>query len=390
MRNNNRRLVILVASVAVAAVATGAAFAYRQGPERAQADAAPLAGSPSPKTTPTPTPSASKTPTTAKPTPTTTPTSSPTRTGPIKTKVDLAKLPQGRAPQVTYLSGRTVRGGTGGDVRIPGTEDILDVARINESVLAVVGDGDRSELLRIDPDGKIRRTPDVTEIVSTDDGQAVAYVATRRSDSGAALAGAVVSAERGDQVQKVTVPGVYDAYPLAYVDGKVFYQARVEQAGGVWNLYEWKPGATTTTLLKTVSSPTALSRDGKLAASLKAQSDYNSCTNVVEVATGKRLWRTCEYGVSGFTPDRATAIGQPSYLDGYANGIASALDAENGTLIHEWTGTFRQTVAEDDLHLLILADDGEETPASIIRCTIPTGACELATPLARGNLLIAD
>jgi hypothetical protein len=66
------------------------------------------------------------------------------------------------------------------------------------------------------------------------------------------------------------------------------------------------------------------------------------------------------------------------------------LDGEKGDLLHEWSGTFRQTVAEDDQHLLLLADDGEGTKASIIRCTITTGACELATPLARGELLIGS
>jgi hypothetical protein len=45
-------------------------------------------------------------------------------------------------------------------------------------------------------------------------------------------------------------------------------------------------------------------------------------------------------------------------------------------------------VPEDDQHLLLLADDGEQTPASIVRCTITSGACELATPLAKGDLLI--
>ncbi|ADB32053.1 hypothetical protein Kfla_2988 [Kribbella flavida DSM 17836] len=39
-------------------------------------------------------------------------------------------------------------------------------------------------------------------------------------------------------------------------------------------------------------------------------------------------------------------------------------------------------MAEDDDHLLMVADTGENTRAAIIRCTISTGACELATPLA--------
>jgi hypothetical protein len=164
----------------------------------------------------------------------------------------------------------------------------------------------------------------------------------------------------------------------------------VDRRSSVWNLYQWRPGAAKPTVVKTVPRPSGLSLDGKLAASVSTLTDYGKCTHVVEVATGKRLWRTCEYGISGFTPDNRTAIGEPFYLDGYGNGLASALDVATGKLIHEWTGTFRQAVAEDDQHLLILADDGEESPESIIRCTIATGACELATPLTKATLLMAD
>jgi glutamine amidotransferase-like uncharacterized protein len=61
-------------------------------------------------------------------------------------------------------------------------------------------------------------------------------------------------------------------------------------------------------------------------------------------------------------------------------------------VIREWGGgpSFRQTVAEDDQHLLILADDGPDTKAAIIRCTVTDGQCELATPLAAGELMIGS
>jgi hypothetical protein len=94
--------------------------------------------------------------------------------------------------------------------------------------------------------------------------------------------------------------------------------------------------------------------------------------------------------ILGFTPDGATAIAGPIYQDGYGNGIAAVLDAKKGTLLHEWSGVFRQWIPEDDQHLLLLADNGEGTPASIVRCTISTGACERATPLAKGDLLIGS
>jgi hypothetical protein len=385
MRQRNGRLIALVAAVAVAAIATGGGLAYRQGPQaNAEANAAPLSGTPSTTPTPAATPSA---------TPPQTPTTKPstTKSGPLKTKVELARLAQGRAPQVTYLAGRTVRGGAGRDVKIPGTEDILDVARLNQSVLAVVSKGTDTELLTIDDSsGKvIRHTPDVTKIVTTEDGRAAAYVALRSSAQSDSTPGAIIYAEQ-ESVQKLTVPDVWDPMPLGYLDGKVYFRA--ESAGGAltWTLYEWVPGASKATAIKTVPKATGLSGDGRLAASLSSQNDYNSCSAIVELPIGTRLWRTCDYQIHGFTLDGATAIGGPFYEDGYGNGIASALNARTGALLHEWSGTFRQAVPEDDQHLLLLADNGEETPASIIRCTITTGVCELATPLAKGSLLIGS
>ncbi|MEV0797986.1 hypothetical protein AB0I34_09880 [Kribbella sp. NPDC050281] len=389
MRNKNGRLVALVASIAVAAVAIGAALAYRQGPQVAEADAAPLSGSPSPTDKPTSTPTATPS-VTPSGTPISTPKPTPTKSGPVKSKVNLAKLPKGRGPQVTYLSGRTVQGGPGQEVKIPGTGDIGDVARLNQSVLAVVSKGTDTEMLTIDSSGKVlRTTPDVTGIVTTEDGLAAAYVATRRSEQSAALPGAVVYAEQ-QSVQQITVPDVWDAFPLGYVNGKVYFRAETAEGALAWNLYEWVPGASKATVVKSIPKPTALSADGSVAASLINITDYSSCTNVVTVEGGTRLWRTCEYQVVGFTRDGRTAIGAPFYRDGYADGIASALDAKTGALLHEWAGTFRQSVAEDDQHLLLLADDGPDSAASIIRCSTVTGACEQATPLAKGNLRIGS
>ncbi|WP_165553355.1 hypothetical protein [Kribbella capetownensis] len=392
MPNKNGRLVALVASIAVAAVAIGAALAYRQGPQAAQADAAPLSGSPSPISTPTPTPTPkpSVTPsatavTTPKP-----PAKTPTKSGPLKSKVNLPKLPEGRAPQVTYLAGRTVRGGPGQDVKVPGSADILEVARLHQSVLAVVQKGTDTEMLTVDSSGKVlRTTPDVTGIVTTEDGLAAAYVATRRSEQSAALPGAVVYAEQ-ESVRKLDVPDIWDAVPLGYLNGKVYFRGETAEGALAWNLYEWVPGAAKASVVKSVPKPSAVSDDGSLAASLVNLTDYNSCTNVVTLNGGKRLWRTCDYQVVGFTRDGATAIGAPFYRDGYADGIASALDAKTGTLLHEWSGTFRQSVAEDDQHLLLLADTGPDSPASIIRCSTVTGACERATPLATGRLAIGS
>ncbi|NUR95341.1 MAG: hypothetical protein HOV67_08795 [Kribbellaceae bacterium] len=381
MRVQNGRLAALVAAVAVAAVAGGGALAYRQGPQANAegATAAPLSTSPS------------TTSTTPRPTPTPTPSDTPptTTAGPVKTKIDLKKLTTGRAPQITYLSGRTIRGGAGEDVKVPGTTDIQEVARLGTASLAVVTKGFGNEMLTLDSTGKItRHTPDITQIVTTDDGSAAAYAGNKLKDTGEELPGVTVYAEQAESqgVQKVTVPDLWNLTLHAYVDGNVYFSGSTTQDGAT-SLYEWTPGNSKPVMLKAIPKPLAVT-SAATAASLTTLADQSSCSSLLTVPTGKRLWRTCDYMITGFTLDGATVIAGSKYQDGYGDGITAALDAKNGSLLHEWSGIFRQAVPEDDQHLLLLADDGEGTPASIVRCTISTGACELATQPAKGNLLI--
>ena len=120
MRNKNGRLIAVVASVAVAAVAIGAALAYRQGPQTAQADAAPLTSSPTPSPSASPSTPAS-TPSASKP------------TAPVVTKLNISKLSQGREPQVPYLIGREVRSGSNYKVQIPGNGSVLSMGQLGTS-----------------------------------------------------------------------------------------------------------------------------------------------------------------------------------------------------------------------------------------------------------------
>ena len=106
---------------------------------------------------------------------------------------------------------------------------------------------------------------------------------------------------------------------------------------------------------------------------------------MVDVGSGKQFSRTCDYWVTGFTPDSVTAVGGPAYGDGYCDWSQAALDTRTGKVIREWNGCFLQIVAEDDQHVLIVAvgdGQGEETNVkrAIIRCNLTTAACELATP----------
>jgi hypothetical protein len=382
MKQKNGRLIALVAAIAVAAVVAGGVIASQRGPRTGgSSSAAPLAG---------------QTPTSAAKTPSSTPSSPstiPSAKNPVKVALKLSKLTKGRDPQVPYLVGREVRGGAGQPVKIPGKEQILEIARLGDAVLAVVSKGMGTELLNVTFEG-VERTPDVTSLVTTADSEQAAY-ATKKIDSTGGRPGSTVYATVSENglgtVKKLVLPTLWEVRVIAYQDGKVYYRSMATQNSNDWQLYEWDPLKPAATQVKTITSPTALSGNGEVAASITVLNDNGTCSAVTEVATGKRFWKTCEYQVKGFTFDGRTAIAGPSISDGYADLMAGALDARTGVLLREWTGpSFRQTVAEDDQHFLLLADDGPDTKASIIRCTITTGDCELATPLASGELMIGS
>jgi hypothetical protein len=366
MRQKNTRPAIVVATIAVAAVVLGGVLAAQRSPHSETGSAAAPLGAPA--TMPSGTPALPN----------------------GKVTLKLSKLVKGRDPQVPYRVGREVRGGAGDPMKIPGTGEIHYVARLRNSVLAVVTKELGTELLRLEYTGKVRHTPDVTSLVMAADSSSAAYAAPRIADTGEELEGGTIYAEQADgTVQQLKVRG-YGIAVIAYRNGTVYFRSEKVETGKSWELYAWMPGSPTATLVKTVASPIAVSADAT-ATSLDVATDTASCSAVVEVATGKKLWRTCENGLQGFTPDGRTVIADPTYTDGYGAGTTTALDAKTGKLLYEWNGlTVLQTVAEDDQHLLIRADDGEGTKAAIIRCDITTGRCELATPLALTQVAIGQ
>jgi hypothetical protein len=403
MKKTNGRLVVLVASIAVAAVVIGGVLASRQAPHQDGPDAAPLptqsgtpASTPAPSPAPTPGKAPSSTPTapsTPKP-PTTTPAtpgSGPTYTGPTSITLNAAKLSKGRDPQLPYVVGREVRGGAGATPKVPGTEAIYQVGRLGNSVLAVVAKGEGTELLRLG-DESIRRTAGVSSLVTAADQSAAAYAVSRPSSLGAATKGGVVYSESSGSVQSLKVPNGWNIEVLAHAGGKVYFRSG-DTVDGAWKLYSWTPGAATAQV-KPVVSPTAVSDDGRVAASAGVITDGGSCSTISEVATGKQLWRTCDNMIRGFTPDGGTAIGGPAYPDGYCDVEQAALNAQNGKLVREWKGCFHSITAEDDQHFLIVAvvkNAGEENASrAIVRCDFTNGECELATQPYVGNLILGS
>ncbi|WP_432944549.1 hypothetical protein ACQPXM_03190 [Kribbella sp. CA-253562] len=384
MRQLNARLTVVVAAVAVAAVVGGGVFAYRQGPQASDTSASPLGGQPSQTPTPTPKPSAtpSRTPSA---TPTATPSAPPVTgvpvTGPKKITVNLAKLSEGRPPQLVHTLGRTISGGPEQAYSMPGNARILSAAQVGGWTYALESREPDLVLVRDDGAGGRTEIRDISTLVGSVDDGAVAYASQQQKPNGEELAGSTVYADVGSDRSKLALPDAWHVQVIAVAAGKVFYSAGTSQSGPT-RLYTWVPGRSGATLVKGVATPTAVSADGKLAGSIDSIGEAGSCSFVIEIATGKKLWRTCQHMVMGFTPDKSAVIAGPAYADGYASMGSWLLDGKTGKLLREWNGvSFRQVRAEDDQHLLMEVDDGPDTKGAIIRCTIGTGDCERATPI---------
>ncbi|MEV8376780.1 hypothetical protein AB0P21_28825 [Kribbella sp. NPDC056861] len=396
----NTRLAMVVAAVSVAAVVAGSALAYRQSPKSFGAQAAPLAAPTSPSAqvskTPTGTPSAPapvvvpKTPPSATPSIAATPTPSATpsgQAGPVKVSVNLGKLGKGRDPQVPFLIGREVRGGSGWMRKIPGTDTIHQVARLGDDVLAVVQGFDFG-LVKIDGSGKSRSTADVSSLVGND-GSAVAYAAVPADGTGG-----VVYSETAGSVRKLAVPAAARGLEVLRLgsNGSIYYHWKGAEAAP-WRLFEWQPGAAAAKQLTTVNSPDQVSLDGAVAISTSDSSPGETtrlCSTVTTLATGKQLWRTCDSVLSGFTPDHSVVIGVGDRAEVGTAARITAQDTATGTVIREWTGAFDSVVAEDDQHLLIVAENATGgTRSAIIRCEINTGSCEAAVGLTSSQLILS-
>ncbi|WBQ04861.1 hypothetical protein [Kribbella sp. CA-293567] len=402
MKQQNALLAIIVAAVTVAAVVAGGVLASRQVPRaEAVADAVPLpalATTPRPTTPPVPPPATGtppaapsttpRPPSTAPSVPSSVPVATPgktaTSTGPTKITLAVDKLVRGRLPQIPYLVGREVRGGAGAPLRIPGTADILEIARVNGAVLALTTDVNGSRVLRLGGDDP-KSVPNVNRMKINEEQTGAAYAAS--GPSGSPVEGGTLYADSGDQLRSLKVTTGWNFQVLAYVKGKVYFQSASHLGtGGTTSTYQWTPGAAEAESVPTVPRLTTLSADAEVAATMVLLNDAGSCSAITEVATGKRLWKTCDYYLNGFTPDGATTFGVQSGDEGYCSLSQVALDAKTGRLIREWKGCFQQVTAEDDEHLLMVAvaagGGGDDADLAIIRCAISTGDCELAVPVS--------
>ena len=376
MKTGNGLLAMGVAAVAVLAVVGGGAVAARQRPITSASGAVPLpAGStPVPSATPSSTPP--QTPT-AKPTPK--PLLVPT------VKVDVAKLAPGRAPQVAYVNGRVIRGGLGEDITVPGKQAIIRAAKYGGDALVIleVGMGG-SELVSVSTYQGIapKRIADVASLVTSVNEDVAAFATARSNADHTRRKGNQVYWRKDGVDRKLQRPDDWASKVLAVVGDTVYFSADTDRDGQTATLNSWNSGTGEVERLKTFRYPAGVDYQGANGVDQLEGSAQTFCSAIRELDNGKQLWRTCEYSLNGFTPDGRTIFGTPDFKSGGSDPFTVAIDSGTGAVKRQWTGPqFLSAAAEDDDHLLMVVDTGEQTPSAIIRCSIGTDACELATKL---------
>ncbi|WP_405063791.1 hypothetical protein OG474_19670 [Kribbella sp. NBC_01505] len=374
MSNRNRSLAIAVAAVAVVAVAGGGMLAAARGPQnQSGAAAAPLSQAPSmpPSTAP---PSTTQPPTTV--------------------KVDATKLTMGQGPQVAYVRGRTVMGGIGKPVKVPGSRDIDGAVRLwDETLTLQVDSTPKGTLVVQDSDGKVlREVADIDSLVGSADGDAVAYGSGDRF-AAVRQGGTVYYEKPGGPAEKLAQPKSWALDVLSVADKTVFFSSSATP-GGVASLYRWTVGQKTATVVPKLTSPLSVSADGTLGASLPVYTDSGVCSAITDLATGLQRWKSCQYRLDRFSPGNAFVIGLPPDTGGPV-GVQSlaAVNPKTGKPIRTWTASvISRQLAEDDDHVLLqwYAAEDVRTSSAIVRCTVSTGECELATPLSKEPLLLGS
>jgi hypothetical protein len=380
--NRNVKLAGLVTGVSLAAVVAGALVAAQQSPTLAAAsggDVKPIDSVSKSIDSSTPKPSTAST----KPT-------SAATSGAVKQVLDLTKLKQGAAPATSYVDGRTVHVG-GTNFTLPASDgEVWDVARTGNggalvlhrptengnAVLTTWSDGKRGDSVK-----------DVSTVLSGDNLASSAYAVQPTNADGTELAKFTLTWRDNPSGEQYSLERTGEHGPIVHaVQGSEVYFSALNKSEKQ-TLYKWIAGDDAAKPVAAVPTPSAVSSNLQLGASIVSTTDDGSCTALVEIASARKRWATCEYAIDEMLAKSTFALGGPAYRDGYGDGLFAAVDLKNGKAVREWSGGSKvaiiSTTMEDADHVLVLAEQGGKT--AIARCAPKAGTCELATPLKNGT-----
>lgn len=341
---------------------------------------------PTPTATPTatgptdPTQSAPTTPDESDPT-------TPGDTGPstandtVQVSLDLQAMPQGDAPAVPVLHGRTITG-SGFEVEVPGSGFIGNFVAFDDGAYVQADDAGSTRLFRLAGDGAVDDLGEASSsgFAASPDGRWFAYSTNENGERRLVLVDEV-----NDETSTLTLPGRQRAYVVSVVDGTVYYSSEL----ALRPLYRWSAGQSKATQVADVQA-NAVSPDGGLVVHFTADpaQDEDSCGAVLDVASGSELWERCALIAKSFSPDGSLVVASGEVTDGYAPTSLAVLDAESGDVVRRFEPatdepiSFRNAVFEDETHLIVHAEQAGGT--ALVRCDVETGDCEAAEPWTDG------
>jgi hypothetical protein len=375
--NRSIKLAGLVTGVSVAAVVAGALVAAQQTPTLAAASGGGVNPIDS-VNSPAPTPSRPPGTTPAAP------------SGPVRLTLDLTKLKQGAAPATAYVTDRTVRFGEI-EFTLPASDGpVWDIARAGTEgalVLHSPKDDGKAVLTTWSGGSRGKTVNEVSSVLSATDHSTSAYAIQPTTADGTELPRFTLTWRDNASGEEISLQRTGEHGPIVHaVQGsEVFFSALSKSSKQT--LYSWTAGDAAPKPLRAAPTPSAVSSDLGLAASVVSQQNDGSCTALVELASADKRWQTCDYAVDELRSGSEFALGGPAYRDGYGDGLFAALDLKTGKAVREWSGgsavAIISTVMEDADHVLVLAEQDGRT--AIARCAPKTGTCELAAPLKKGT-----
>jgi hypothetical protein len=263
-----------------------------------------------------PSPTVTKTPT---PTPTPTP-------GNGKTVLTLVGAPQGAAPKVTWLQGRTAHLSDGGTATLP--KAYIDLGAYHGGWLAIGFKNGEYTLDRIDASGKVTSSrPGSDSFAVSVDGTQLTWWEDGRLTTG-------IPSGMGDGETTVRTPAGEQVHLVGYASGgEVVYQTYGTDPAVYVTDFQGAPRR-----LDGALAAGGVSQETGVLSVQTSSSDTGSCWDVRKVGTGEVVWHTCKYQVRQFSLDGRYAIAYDSYGDGLGPRQLYVLDASDGKLVAAFEG----------------------------------------------------
>ena len=250
----------------------------------------------------------------------------------------------------------------------PMGDGLVGTTYVDDRTVAVVLDGDLSEVSRADVRGGT--------LAATPDGAIVAWLGTDGRPHVVEQGGAQEYDLTPSAVATTSAPSSATAPPARRARAATGCAAFVNSADGTRAWSSISHG-----IVDAVPGVLALGdvAQGGAMVAMTSVADEGSCWGRFQVWKPKPVWETCDYTLFDFSPSGERILAGPAYLDGFGQGLAAVLD-DDGQVVAEWhsrgQAALLHTVWEDDDHVLAMVFQDDSW--AVLRLGVADGSVELA------------